>query len=92
MAVERRRKTDNEETMDNDFIRQLFEISRKNSESLIRIETLLVGENDSGLCGRVKAIEIELKESPEKKRNFWIGLSGVVAAAIAVIISVFKRQ
>lgn len=68
-------------------------------ESQARIETLLVGEESSGVCGQVKelkeeivAIKKDIADAPEKKRNFWIALSASFAAVAAVIVAIFKRN
>jgi hypothetical protein len=68
-------------------------------ESQARIETLLIGEQGSGVCGQVKeikndivAIKKEMSEAPDKKRNFWLSLLASVGAVAAVIVSIFKRN
>jgi hypothetical protein len=64
-------------------------------ETLVRIETLLIGEDGSGLCGQVKELkEIKLDKSiyeNSQKKIRWnigtlIGISGVISAIVIAII------
>ena len=66
---------------DND-IRELFTISRKNSETLIEIMTLLKGQSGSGLCDRVQTLEKRPGVIMERVIN-------IGTALLAAIISYF---
>ena len=68
-------------------------------ESQARTETLLIGEQGSGVCGQVKelksdiaAIKKEMADAPDKKRNFWLSLLASIGAVAAVIVAIFKRN
>lgn len=67
--------------------RELWEKINNIENVVTELKTLLIGQPGSGICDRVKKLE----DAPEKKRNFWIGLSGVVVAIIAILVSVFLK-
>lgn len=74
--------------------------------SLARIETLLVGENGSGLCARMTKVEEKVESMPDKikkeitdilekasqKKATWIGIAGCyVGIIISSLIAWFKK-
>lgn len=67
---------------------QLWEKINNIENVVTELKTLLIGQDGSGLCHRVKALE----GAPEKRRNFWIAMTAVLVSIASTMYNIFKPR